>query len=357
MEAFRINRWFPIASLGLLALTVGCHSLRKTNEHLRQCVPEPFVADSIPRELCKVTIPDYVLEPPDVLSIQAVKLVPKPPYRLNSLDTVLINVLGAPELRPIQGPYAIQPGGFVQLGFDYGMVKIAGMTIEEAQAAVGEQVHRVLSEDIEVYVSLGQIGNSQEISGEHLVSPDGKVNLGTYGRVRVVGLTIEEATQRIEEHLGEFLEDPQIAVDVFGYNSKSYYVIVQGAGLGDRSLSLPFTGNETVLDAISQIDGLTPSSSNRIWVARPGGNEQGGDQILPVDWLAISQRGATNSNFQLLPGDRIYVAENGWVAFDNRLAKVFAPIERIFGTTALGTSTTKSIRFWGTFGGGTGGGF
>jgi polysaccharide export outer membrane protein len=56
------------------------------------------------------------------------------------------------------------------------------------------------------------------------------VNLGTYGRVRVVGLTMDEARRAIEMHLSQFLESPQIALDVMGYNSKVFYVVTQGAG-------------------------------------------------------------------------------------------------------------------------------
>ena len=80
-----------------------------------------------------------------------------------------------------------------------------------------------------------------------------------------------------------------------------------------------------------------------MWIARPGTNEQGGDQILPVDWLAVTQRGNVNTNYQLLPGDRLYVSEDKLVALDTKLAKMFAPLERIFGVTLLGTQTAQRI--------------
>ena len=82
---------------------------------------------------------------------------------------------------------------------------------------------------------LAQMAAQQQIAGDHLVAPDGKVNLGTYGRVRVVGLTMEEAKAAIEDHLSQTIESPQIALDVLGYNSKVFYVITQGAGLATGS--------------------------------------------------------------------------------------------------------------------------
>ena len=125
------------------------------------------------------------------------------------------------------------------------------------------------------------------------------VTLGSYGSVSVVGLTKSEAKRAIEVHLAQFLEDPEVAVDVFGYNSKVYYVVTQGAGLGDNVYSFPSTGNETILDAIAQINGLTQVSSKRIWIARPGQGSDGCDQIFPVDWPSITQCG--DSGHQL-PG-------------------------------------------------------
>lgn len=307
----------------------------------------PVVPESIPRELSKVTIPDYIIEPPDVLSINAVDIVPLPPYRLNSLDSVIINVNGTSEERPISGPFTIEPGGVVSLGFDYGSVKIGGLTVAEARDRV--RTHLVESDAVlepEVALSLGVMRGEQDIAGEHLVAPDGKVNLGIYGRVRVVGMTIEEATAAIESHLARYLENPKIAVDVFGYNSKVYYVITQGGGLGDRVVPIPIRGGETALDAIGQINGLQSFSSKKIWIARPGCNSAGGDQVLPIDWLSITQRGDVTTNYQLLPGDRLYVAEDKLIAFDNGLAKIMAPVERLFGFTLLGTSTVQRLKFF-----------
>ena len=57
--------------------------------------------------------------------------------------------------------------------------------------------------------------------------------------------------------LTQYLEAPLVSVDVYAYNSKVYYVITQGAGFGDNIQRFPVTGNETVLDAISQVQGLS----------------------------------------------------------------------------------------------------
>ena len=63
------------------------------------------------------------------------------------------------------------------------------------------------------------------ITGPHMVGPDGTVTLGSYGSVRVVGMTIAQTKSAIEKHLEQFLEEPEVSVDVIAYNSKVYYVV------------------------------------------------------------------------------------------------------------------------------------
>ncbi len=336
----------PTPKLTFAALTVlslsastGCHLV-----YPGQCKdgPAPCVPQSIPRELSKAVLPDYIIEPPDVLEIDAIKITPKPDYRLEPLDVVAIAATGLLPEEAITGEYAIQPNGTIQLGFTLGSITAAGLTVEEFEAQLNQRLQAVYKKP-QAWVTISQLAAQQQIAGEHLVAPDGKVNLGTYGRVKLVGLTIEEARATLESHLSAYVENPQISVDVLGYNSKVFYVVTQGAGLGDGVAILPAKGNETVIDAIGQIQGLDSISSTRMWVARPGGNSCGGDQILPVDWLAITQRGDVATNYQLMPGDRLFVSEDKLVAFDTRLGKIISPFERIFGFTSLGANTIRSV--------------
>jgi polysaccharide biosynthesis/export protein len=126
--------------------------------------------------------------------------------------------------------------------------------------------------------------------------------------------------------------------------------------LGDGVVSLPITGNETVLDAISRINGLTFISSKKIWVSRP--TPGGPPQKLLVDWHDITANGVAETNYQILPGDRIFVQKDRLVAFDTTVGKLTAPFERLFGFTTLGTGTVSGLRFFhrGTAAGGFGGG-
>jgi polysaccharide export outer membrane protein len=152
----------------------------------------------------------------------------------------------------------------------------------------------------------------QPIAGDYVVRPDGTVNLGVWGTVRVAGLTTTKAADAIRAQLASFtqvngtgarLETLAVTVDVKNKNSQVYYIIAD-AGQGETVIRMPCTGTETVLDAIAAVPGLAAVADRRsIRVVRKGA----GDQILPVDWNGILHHGDTRTNYALMSGDRVYV--------------------------------------------------
>jgi protein involved in polysaccharide export with SLBB domain len=194
---------------------------------------------------------------------------------------------------------------------------------------------------------------TQAVRGPHLVGPDGTVRVGMYGAAMVAGLTLDQARVAIAEVIHSRLKQDEVklddvlkgvSVDVLAYNSKQFFIIADGGGQGDQVITLPITGNDTVLNAMSKINGVPLiGSKHHIWVARltcPGCPET----RLPVDWIGITKRGEGTTNWQLLPGDRIYVQADGFYAADRWLGKMLAPVERVMGAILLGSQTVNSIR-------------
>ncbi len=297
-----------------------------------------------PRELVKVTHPAYVVEAPDILLIEAYKGVPKPPHVIEPLDVLGLLLADQIPENPLQGLFAVESDGTVNLGPAYGgSVRVAGLTVPEAKVAIEKFLAFAKLKDPKITISLAQTRAVQRISGTHLVRADGTVGLGSYGSVYVVGKTLPEVKRAIETHLGQFLLDPEVSVEVQGFNSKLIYVVLDGGGSGQTVVRLPCTGNETVLDAISQVNGLSSvSSTNRIWVARPAPCGTG-KQILPVDWTAVVSQADTATNYQLLPGDRVFVASQPLVRIDTYLGRAVAPIERLLGVVLLGSGTIRTL--------------
>ncbi len=157
----------------------------------------------------------------------------------------------------------------------------------------------------------------QPISGPFQVRPDGTVGLGYWGNVSLSGRTLDEAAGAIRSHvagsgafkdLGIGADSLAVIVDVVAYNSKRYYVILGAGDAGDQVIALPVTGSDTVLDALAnaQIAQVKLKPGTEISLAR---QEKGSKEwkVLPVDWVALTQHGITNTNYQLMPGDRIHI--------------------------------------------------
>jgi polysaccharide export outer membrane protein len=257
-DSKKIRRFATIGlALYACALTSGCAIFGR---------PEATIATgSLPRELDKVSLPPYVVEPPDWLIIQVSEEVVLP---------------GLP------------------------------------------------------------------LSGQFMVRPDGTIAIGGYGELYAAGLTLDEIKQALYQKLKPRLDQLTIAdmfVDVVSYNSKVYYIITDGGGSGEEVSRLPSTGNETVLDALSYVGGLAPvSSKDRVWIARPTPySEQ--PQVIPVDWRAIVEEGSTRTNYQIMPGDRIYVKADPLVTVDTLVAKLTAPVERVLGNILLWNVTVNRL--------------
>jgi polysaccharide biosynthesis/export protein len=304
-----------------------------------QLAPMLPPVQQVPLEKSKVSLPTYRVEPPDILLIDAVKIVPKAPYRISAQDQLQVNAAGTLAQQPIGGIIAVEPGGSIDLGPGYGRVPVAGLSIDEATQAVASQLSHFLRNP-QVSITLAQSAGQQQIAGEHIVAQDGRINLGIYGSVYVAGMTVDEVRHAVEQHLTQYLDSPKVAVDVGAFNSKVYYVITAGAGFGESVARFPATGNETVLDALSQINGLSQlASKHAIWIARPTVSGAGCDQILPVHWDEITKQANTSTNYQVFPGDRIFIDSDKFYAADSALSKVIAPFERIIGVTTLGFQT------------------
>src|SRR5262249_15171808 len=158
--------------------------------------------------------------------------------------------------------------------------------------------------------------------------PDGSIGLGTFGEVMVAGLTVEQAKEAIARHLAKKLDDfrsSKLKVEVAASNSKVFYLLTDFPGPGEQVYRFPCTGKETVLDGLSQVDGLRRAAAKKhVWITRSKETPTGGAAgcVLTVDWLAITRDGVTATNYQVLPGDRLHVKDEAPTTADVREGKL-----------------------------------
>jgi protein involved in polysaccharide export with SLBB domain len=142
------------------------------------------------------------------------------------------------------------------------------------------------------------------IPGDQPILPDGTINLGQYGLLQVAGKTVPEVEAMVRSAvLAQTKDAGFITVRVVARVSKVYYVIGEVNSPG----AFPLQGRETVLDGILQAGGLTANGSrDNIILSRPT-RPNCPRIVLPVCWHNIVELGDTSTNYQLAPGDRIYV--------------------------------------------------
>ncbi|MFO0928974.1 MAG: polysaccharide biosynthesis/export family protein [Gemmataceae bacterium] len=142
------------------------------------------------------------------------------------------------------------------------------------------------------------------ITGDQPVLPDGRIQLGVYGMPLVAGKTIDEVEAEVNGLVRLKTRDAgPIVVRLITRDSKVYYVLgeVNSPGV------FPLRGRETVLDGIVAAGGLNGSASRHdIILSRPT-KPDSCRIVLPVCYPEIVQLGDTTTNYQLRPGDRIFV--------------------------------------------------
>ena len=69
------------------------------------------------------------------------------------------------------------------------------------------------------------VWRNQDLSGEVVIRPDGKVSMPLIGDVMASGLTADQLAERIAGRLKEFKENPTVSVSVKAVNSYNVYVL------------------------------------------------------------------------------------------------------------------------------------
>ena len=189
-----------------------------------------------------------------------------PTYRFAPGDTVLVESADFDANLKFPADQTVQPDGTIDLG-RFGRPAIAGMSVAEVEALVDRRVDTVLS-------------NDERFLNQY---PD-----ESYADIRESGLL----------EINVRLIDPAGSV---------YYVLGAVAAPG----VYPLAGRETVLDAILTAGGLADNAKKcDVILSRPSVPHDC-RTVLPVCYNHVVQSGDSTTNYQILPGDRIFVPSKG----------------------------------------------
>lgn len=151
-----------------------------------------------------------------------------------------------------------------------------------------------------------QLDSEFQSFGDQEIKVDGSVDLGRFGRIRIAGMTVEQVEVAIANQVSSYLDEPE-TVNVQLVDTRAAKIYVLGA-VGSPGV-YEIDGNETVLDAILLAGGLTSRASPcDILMVRPTRDCEC-RVVQRICYRQITQLGDVSTNYQLQPGDRVVVGE------------------------------------------------
>lgn len=163
--------------------------------------------------------------------------------------------------------------------------------------------YRVVSGDV-ILIEPADFDSSLRLPGDQEVENDGSIQLGQYGQIHAAGLTLAEIRGEAERILAR-TEDREVPLSVRLVEKRGeiFYVLgeVNSPGV------YPLEGHEKVLDALIKAGGITDQADRTGIILTKPTLPCECRVVLPVCYRHIVQLGDTSTNYQMEPGDRIFV--------------------------------------------------
>ena len=152
-----------------------------------------------------------------------------------------------------------------------------------------------------------------EYSGEYQVPPGGDLYLPLVGRVRIRGLTQEQAAEAIGARYARFLKRPLVTVSLI--SPRPINVVVSGevnrpgsftVGLQGGAGDNPGVQYPTAIGAIALAEGVTLAADiGQVQLRRRQGT--GAEQVINVDLRQLINSGNSGQDITLRDGDTVFV--------------------------------------------------
>jgi protein involved in polysaccharide export with SLBB domain len=168
-----------------------------------------------------------------------------------------------------------------------------------------------------------------ELSGKYTVNAEGRIDLGDYGQMRVDGRTLLEIAGLLATETGGRADQIEVRVAAF----RSQYLLLFGEVIGSQR-SVPYEGQETVLDLLQRVGGITPGAEPAdVYVVRPHLGTSQRPEVFHVDLEAIVLHHDDQTNLRLLPFDQIYVGMTRQAELERLFPPWLRPLYQTFWDT------------------------
>lgn len=177
-------------------------------------------------------------------------------------------------------------------------------TAPPAQTAAAVDSYHIGVDDI-VQVS---VWRNPELGITVPVRPDGMISVPLVGDVLAGGRTPGDVAKDIQDKLGVYVRDPQVAVILTELRSHEYLSRVRVTGAVRQPVSIPFRQGMTVLDAVLAAGGLTEfAAPDRSELYRRAPDATTKSYAVRLD--KILDKGDLTTNYPVAPGDVITIPD------------------------------------------------
>lgn len=161
-----------------------------------------------------------------------------------------------------------------------------------------------------------------EVHGEgQSIQPDGKITLDLIGEVKIVGMTAKEIAAKLETLLSRYYSDPKVNVRVTAYASKKYYVTGETISAGPR----PYTGRDTLMDAVLRAGPTFLTWTSRVRVVRPSRDGER-PKTIRVNVDRMIEKGDWSKNILLEPDDVVHIPATPLAWIGLRVRELLFPV-------------------------------
>jgi protein involved in polysaccharide export with SLBB domain len=151
-----------------------------------------------------------------------------------------------------------------------------------------------------------RIRNRPELSGQVAVAPTGCIALAGYAPLCVEGRTLPEVAHLIAGETGQAPDEVEVRIAAF----RSQFLFLSGQVVGWQR-TVPYQGQETVLDLLQRIGGITSGAELAdVYVVRGHMGDIQRPEVFHVNLRAIVINHDEKTNIRLMPFDQVYVGES-----------------------------------------------
>lgn len=151
-----------------------------------------------------------------------------------------------------------------------------------------------------------QVYKEEDMDRTLRISSQGTIAFPLIGNIKIAGLNISQAENKVEENLRSYLKTPSVSILIKEYANKTLYVL--GQVKKPSSIPIPPEKNMTLLEAITSAGGFTDIAAvSKVKILRM---ENGAQRSIEVDVSQITKEGNKQLDIVLKPGDVVFVPQS-----------------------------------------------